>query len=204
MFSLNLSLKIQSVSIEGNATFFNAIHVDGNGKSFTFKGIVSRAMNLEVGRNYLAINAIPKNYDGDSHCKHLYFDPKSMLVECGNESVNNILMIGRTTKPSNKSSGIKNEKTWNLSKFDFACNSNWYDKDYVDPKTKKVGGKEPFYLQCSYWNNFPQMPQGNQYIVSGELISALSTDGKEYFNVRVNDMDFGSVSTKNVIEPKAA
>jgi len=204
MFSSNISLRIQSVSIEGSETFFDAIHVDSNGKSFTFKGIMSRAMNLEVGRNYLAINAVPRNYDGDAHCKHLYFDPRSMLIECGNESVNNVLIIGRTVKPSNKTSGIKNGKAWNLSKFEFVSNSNYYDKDYVDTKTKKVGGNPPFYLQCEYWNNFSQMPQGNQYIVSGELISKESTDGKEYFNIRVSNMGFGAKSQSNAEVNQAA
>ena len=203
MFSLNLSLKIQSVSIEGSETFFDAIHVDGNGKSFTFKGIMSRAVNLEVGRNYLAINAIPKNYDGDSHCKHLYFDPRSTLVECGNESVNNLLIVGRTTDQSKNTSGVSGGNTWNLCKFNIISNANYYDKTLAN-KDGTTGGKTAFSLLCEYWNRFPAMQKGNQYIVSGQLISSASTDGKEYFNVRVTDMGFGSVSTKNAAEPKAA
>lgn len=203
MFSSNISLRIQSVSIEGAETFFDAIHVDSNGKSFTFKGIMSRAMNLEVGRNYLAINAVPKNYDGDSHCKHLYFDPRSMLVECGNESVNNVLIVGRTTEQSKQSNGIKNEKAWYLNKFNIISNSNYYDAGLAN-KDSTTGGKAAFSLLCEYWNKFPVMPQGNQYIVSGQLISSASTDGKEYFNVRVSDMGFGAESNKNASTRKAA
>jgi hypothetical protein len=165
---------------------------------------MSRAMNLEVGKNYLAINAIPKNYDGNAHCKHLYFDPRSTLIECGNECVNSVLIIGRTTEQAKQSNGIKGDKAWCLNRFNIISNANYYDKEYVDPKTGKVGGNVPFSIQCEYWNKFPAMPKGNQYIVSGQLISSTSVDDKEYFNIRVDNMGFGAESTNNAATRKAA
>lgn len=210
MFQFIISLNIKSVSHEGNQTFFTATHFTPNNTSFEVKGISDKALNLIAGKNYLAINAVPRNYTADGHLKHLYlehgnmYETGSLMIESNGESVNSILMSGRTTKQSTKSSGIRaSEKAWNLSKFDLICDTNIWDKT-IQNKDGSTGAYPTFTLKCDYWKNFSSMPKGNEYLVQGELVSATSTDDKEYFNVKVSSIQFGRESNANAKARKAA
>jgi hypothetical protein len=211
MFQSILSLKVVSISHEGNQTFFSAVHFTKDNNSFQVKGIADKALNLEVGKNYLAINAVPRNYTADGHLNHLYFEAGnlyetgSLMVESNGEVVNTLLLSGRTTSPSAKSNGTRNNgKSWNLTKFDFIFEYNVYDKT-IQNKDGSVGGYDTSVLKCDYWRNFSDMPAGNEYLVQGELISPESNDGKQYFNVKVNQIRYGRQSKKNLESaPQAA
>jgi hypothetical protein len=210
MFQFILSAKVNSVSHESGKTYFSATHFTPDNKSFSFKGISDAALNIEAGKNYLIINAIPKNYDGDTQVKHLHleastaYETGSLMIESNGDSVNSLCMTGRTTADSTKTSGIRSERTWNLTKFNLIVEANIYDKNLARRDSDKLGAYPTFSLKCDYWNNFPVMPSGNQYVIRGELVSAVSLDNKEYFNVKVQKIEFGAESKANAAARQVA
>lgn len=195
IFSLTLSACVKSVNQLGDTHQVVATHYGNNSlDTFEFNFILRKDMAPPTTGEYiLIVDAIPMNSistpTGYEHCQRLISTNRTQVLPSTKDAIiNSVVFSGRLVNEAVTGSGTSKS-----------------GKDYVYTRIQVIGdywnGTEavPFTLSSTYWRAaLKGLYKGNGVIVKGALKSERSTDGENYFNLMVNEFNYGTISKNNM------